>query len=474
MFQTFSSSASPQNSKHRIAALRALMKRKKLDWYLVPHSDEHQNEYLPKCAERLEWITAFTGSAGFAMIGLKSAYIFVDGRYTTQVKDQVDLNIFNVQDLVASPPSSFIQTIAKTNHKIGYDPKLLTIGQLAKWEQSKTKTTFTLTPHENLIDSIWDERPPAPNGKVKLHPTKYAGETPSSKIKRVQHVLKADGADAMLMSDPASLAWTFNIRGNDMVHNPLVLGYAIIPAKPNKLPLLFIEDEKLNEVTKKSLSKICKLMPPSKLESQLKQLAKNANIHCDPNLVSSHFSKIIQASKGTLIKKRDPVVLLRAIKNQTEIEGAINAHIRDGVACTKFLHWLDTQKQNTITEIDAVKSLEAFRFNTAKALGSRLEEISFDTISGAGANGAIVHYRVTDESNAVLKNNSLYLVDSGGQYKDGTTDITRTIAIGKPPKSAILDFTLVLKGHIAIAMAKFPMGTRGVDLDVLARMALWQ
>lgn len=474
MFQSYTTTSQSDKSAQRIAALRSKMKHENIDWYLVPHADEHQNEYLPKHAERLAWISGFTGSAGFAIIGLSNAYIFVDGRYTAQVRTQVDLEIFTPQDLVAQPLSSFISSIAKFGETIGYDPKLITIAGLTKWDITASKIKAKLKPIESLISIIWKDAPAPSTEPIFLHDEKYAGESATSKIARVKAILEEDRCDAALLSDPASLAWLFNIRGNDVEHNPLALGYAIIPTADNEKPFLIVAKNKINDDNREYLQKLCTIIEPRDFDKVLTSQANGAHMHCDTNLISSALGDLITNAKGKIIEKRDPVILLRAIKNETEINGSRDAHLRDGVACAKFLHWLETQTPNSVTEISAAQQLEEFRALTAIDMNSELKEISFDTISGAGANGAIVHYRVTQDTNATLKENSLYLVDSGGQYEDGTTDITRTIAMGTPPKGAITDFTLVLRGHINIALARFPNGTRGVDLDVLARMPLWQ
>lgn len=474
MFQIFTTTSQSEKSAERLAALRSKMKHENLDWYLVPHADEHQNEYLPKHAECLAWISGFTGSAGFAIIGLDDAYIFVDGRYTTQVKTQIDHELFTPQDLITQPPSSFISSIAKFGETIGYDPKLITISGLTKWKTTADKIKAKLKPIQNLITLVWKDAPSPSREPIFLHDEKYAGESASNKITKLKAILEDDRTDALLLTDPASLAWLFNIRGNDVEHNPLALGYAIIPTAENEKPFLIVAKNKINDENRDYLQKLCTIIEPRDFDKVLTAQATGAHMHCDPNLVSSALGDMITNAKGKIIAKRDPVVLLRAIKNETEINGSRSAHLRDGVACVKFLHWLESQAPNSVSEIDAAKQLEEFRALTAIDMNSELKEISFDTISGAGANGAIVHYRVTEETNVTLKENSLYLVDSGGQYDDGTTDITRTVAIGTPPDDAITDFTLVLRGHINIALARFPKGTRGVDIDALARMPLWQ
>ena len=473
MFQSFAApSTNKSDTSKRLTDLRKKMATGGIDWFLVPHADEHQNEYLPARAERLAWITGFSGSAGFAMIGLKKAFLFVDGRYTAQVREQADMSLFEICDLVASPPSGFAGKKIKSGEAIGFDPWLITIAQKKDWQKTAVKCGAELKAVENLIDAIWHDQPPAPDGKAWLHPVQFAGRSAEEKLRELQAHLEKEDADACLLTDPASIAWTFNLRGSDVAHNPLVLVYALIRVKGK--PTLFVDARKFSGDDQKALNALADVAEPGALMATLKNLPGKTGFLCDPNLVASAIGDALDAGGLDLTEQRDPVVLLRAIKNETELQGARNAQLRDGVAVTRFLCWLDGQPSGTVTEIDAAKKLEDCRRETARAMGSRLEEISFDTISGAGANGAIVHYRVTEATNSIIEDNSLYLVDSGGQYLDGTTDITRTIAIGTPPTRAITDNTLVLKGHIAIATARFPAGTRGVDLDALARISLWK
>jgi Xaa-Pro aminopeptidase len=473
MFQSFDSKTSAGKAKERLADLRNVMRKHGADWFLVPHSDEHQNEYLPERAERLAFLTGFTGSAGFALVGLETAFLFVDGRYTYQAGQQTDPSCFTLKDLIADAPSAFARTVIRKGEIIAFDPWLLTISQHETWAKLCKAAECKLSSSTNLVDEIWSDQPAPPKGRAWLHPIHFSGRSTEEKLSELKAAINIDKADYLLLTDPASIAWAFNIRGNDLIHNPLALGWAIIPADEQK-PLIFMNETRFSKDDAAALFANADLHPMDSFADQLAQRANKKSFHCDPALVAHHLGRVIVENNGTLIKKRDPVILLRAVKNEVELEGARNAHIRDGVAMVRFLAWLDHQTPGKITEIDAAKQLETFRALTAKEMGSALQEISFDTISGAGPNGAIVHYRVTNDTNATLMPDSLYLVDSGGQYFDGTTDITRTIAIGTPPPQAVEDNTLVLKGHIAIAQARFPKGTRGVDLDALARMPLWQ
>jgi len=472
MFQSYTSGADTSAGPNRLENLRKAMQKQGVTAFLIPHADEHQNEYQPARAQRLAWLTGFTGSAGFAIATLETAAVFADGRYTIQVKEQIDETAFVAESLMDNPPAKWIEANIVKGDIIAYDPWLITINGLKQFEKAAKKAGAKLKETENLIDQIWSDQPQAPMGNVSLHDISFAGNPADEKITEIQKVIKDNDCDYTLLTDPASLAWLFNIRGSDVVHNPLALGFAIVPAAGK--PILFMDAQKLSNKVGTYLDKVSEILAPESLTETLSNFASKKTALCDPNLVPVMLVQLIEKSGGEIVHGRDPVILPRAIKNETEQEGARQAHIRDGVAMCKFLCWLDTQKPNSITEIDAAQKLEKIRTENAKAFGFELKEISFDTISGSGPNGAIVHYRVSEESNRTLGDGELYLCDSGGQYDDGTTDITRTIAIGTPPKESVTDFTLVLKGHIALAQARFPKGTRGVDIDVLARNALWQ
>lgn len=472
MYQSFKTSASKEAGPARLKALQKEMRSQGVSHYLIPHADEYQNEYPPEQAERLAWLTGFTGSAGFAIATLENCVVFVDGRYTLQVRDQIDADHFTPENLISKPPSKWLKANTGKGHCIAYDPWLITTSQLETFEKSVAASGAELKPMDNLIDRVWENQPAPPLGQVRLHPLEYAGKLAEDKIPEIQATIVEAGADFALLTDPASLAWLFNIRGTDTTHNPLALGFALVPAKDQ--PLLFLDGRKLSSETRNHLEAIASIQDPGSLLTRLSEITSGTSVMCDANGVSVALTSCIKEAGGTILKKRDPVALPRALKNETELNGARAAHVRDGVAMCLFLHWLDTQSPDSLHEIGVAKKLEEFRISNAKAMGSELQEISFDTISGHGPNGAIVHYRVTEKTNRPFTNHALYLVDSGGQYLDGTTDITRTIAIGKPPENAVTDFTLVLKGHIALATARFPEGTRGVDLDGLARGALWK
>ena len=472
MFQNFASPSDNSNTLSRLSGLRDEMRQESITIFLIPHADEHQNEYLPKRAERLAWLTGFTGSAGFSIITQEHAIVFADGRYTVQVNEQIDKTAFTAESLIENPPSKWLQTNMSKDDVIAYDPWLITINQLKTYQKAAAASKSKLQATDNLIDRIWSDQPAEPMGTVTLHDIKYAGKSTEDKISQIQKIITRKKCDYTILTDPASLAWLFNIRGNDVVHNPLALGFAIVPA--NDKPLLFIDERKLNEKTQSYLENIASLYTPKELKTELLKVAKGKSALCDADRVAVALAEIIKDADGKIIHGRDPVVLPRAIKNETECNGTRNAHLRDGIAMTKFLCWLDEQTPNTVSEIDTAQKLEAIRAKNADAMQMPLKEISFDTISASGPHAALPHYRVNKDSNRMLGDGEIYLVDSGAQHDDGTTDITRTIAIGSPPKEAIIDFTLVLKGHIAIDQARFPKGTRGIDLDVLARNALWQ
>ncbi len=472
MFQNFSDTSARAKVSARLDALRSAMAEHSIDVWLVPHGDEFRNEYLPACNERLAYISAFSGSAGFGVVMKDRAILFVDGRYTLQAANQTDPECFEIKSLVKHPPYDWLADVLETGMRVGFDPYTLSISEIKHFETRATGAGAELSSHDNLLDSIWHLRPVAPNHPVTVHPLALAGRAAADKITAAREAIAEKDADWCLITDPASVCWLFNIRGSDVAHTPLVLARTLIGT--GSKPLLFINKQKISAEARDYLSDLCELADPREIETRLAALAANSSVLVDPNHTATAFARTIEAAGGIVIAGRDPSVLARAIKNDAEIKGAHAAHLRDGVAVTRFLCWLDRQVPGAVDEISAAKQLETLRRATGLDMENELLDLSFDTISGAGANGAIVHYRVTEASNATLTDGSLYLVDSGGQYSDGTTDITRTIALGAPPNDAINDFTYVLKGHIAIAQARFPQGTRGVDLDVLARYALWR
>jgi Xaa-Pro aminopeptidase len=474
MFQTYEPAQSGGESGKRIERLRELMARSGVDALLVPHSDEYANEYLPACAERLAFVTGFTGSAGTAVVAKDGAALFVDGRYILQAPRQVDTKIFEVLQVGKVKVGEWLAKTLKASATIGFDPRLHAPGGIDDLTQELAAKRIKLKPLAgNLVDRLWGRaRPGPPQGAVVVHPTKYAGKSAEAKLAELQAALKKDGQDAVVLTAPPSICWLLNIRGSDVAHNPVALAFAIVPASGKTE--LFIDPAKVGREAKAHLAPLARLTKLSASFSELgerltalKKAGKTVRLSAAAPV---WFHRKLKGGKGRVVRAADPCILPRARKNATEIKGARAAHKRDGVALVRFLAWLDREAPaGHIDEIEASKRLEELRAET-----QALKEISFDTISGSGPNGAIVHYRVNTATNRALKPGELYLVDSGAQYLDGTTDVTRTVAIGAPTREMQERFTLVLKGHIAIATARFPKDTRGVDLDPFARRALWE
>ncbi|WP_421857866.1 aminopeptidase P family protein [Oricola sp.] len=473
MFQEFSEKGDPAASRPRICALREHMRAKGIDVVIVPHADEHQNEYLPERAERLAWLTGFTGSAGAAIILQDTANLFVDGRYTLQAADQTDADLVTCHDLIATPPHTWLTDNIGKGARVGFDPWLHTVAGVKRLREACEKKGAELVVlDENPVDAIRDDLPSAPLEPVSVHPFPFAGETPRDKIGRMADTIAEAEVDAAVLTDPASICWLFNIRGRDVAHTPLALAFAVVPA--NGEPQLFIDKRKLSIKVEAYLAQLATIRPPDQFEDALGELgADTARVLLDPQLAAWRIAADLEAAGASVVEGRDPVALPRAQKNAAEQKGAREAHRRDGAAMAAFLAWADAQEPGSFDEIAAVRMLETCRRETGERLEVPLEDISFDTISGGGPNGAIVHYRVTESTNRVVADGELLLVDSGAQYRDGTTDITRVIPVGEPKPEYKRHFTLVLKGMIAVSMARFPKGTRGVDIDVLARGALW-
>ncbi len=470
MFQSFEDFTDPTKGAERVAQLRAELKRRKLASFLVPRTDEYQNEYVPPAGERLYWLTGFSGSAGIAIVQKRQAALFVDGRYTLQARDQVDSNVFEVLQMPNVRPSEWLVEHTKKGDRVGYDPRLHTMAEIARLERALAPTGATLAPQKtNPMDAVWQDRPSPPMEPVTPHALENSGKPAAEKIADLKRTLKEAKQDAALLTQPESIAWAFNIRGSDVPHTPLPLSFAILHAK--KKPELFIAPEKLSDNVRGVLAEYLNIRQPDQLGSALKALGKaKSKVRLDSQSAPYWFGDQLAKAGAKIVEGSDPCVLPKSIKNHAEIEGARAAHIRDGAALCRFLAWLDREAPSgNVDEIRAAESLEAFRVETGQ-----LKDLSFDTISGAGPNGAIVHYRVSRASNRKLEPGSLYLVDSGAQYVDGTTDVTRTIAVGAPAEAMRHHFTLVLKGHIGVATARFPKGTRGQDLDPFARRPLWQ
>ncbi|MFN3607645.1 MAG: aminopeptidase P family protein [Hyphomonas sp.] len=468
MRQTFDIKGGPQDGRAHLPLLRRELERQGLDGLYVPHDDEYQNEYLPDANERLAWASGFTGSFGSAFVFADKAVLFADGRYTLQAADQTDPALFEVVGIPDPGAFGWLAQQSLPGKKVGYDPRLMSPNDVAALAAAAAKAGAELVAvAENPIDAAWAGRPPQPMAKVVAHSVKYAGLAHDDKLEAVGAQLARDGADAAVLTSPASLAWAFNIRGGDVSCTPLPLGRAILKADGSAE--LFIDEEKTDGALRRHLGNRVTLRPLSKLEEGLKSLA-GKTVSLDPDVASAWFFDALEEAGAKILRQRDPVALPRACKNEAEIKGTTAAHARDGIALTRFLHWLDTEAQSgEVAEIDAVMKLEAFR----EELGG-LNDLSFPSISGAGPNGALPHYRVSTASNRKLDRGTLFLIDSGGQFLDGTTDVTRTVPIGEPTEEMRANYTRVLKGHIALAVVRFPPGTTGTHLDVLARHALWQ
>ncbi|SOC85152.1 Xaa-Pro aminopeptidase [Ensifer adhaerens] len=474
MFQNFETTASPNQGAPRVRALRERLAALDVDGFLVPRADEFQGEYVPASAERLAWLTGFTGSAGAALIAPQIAVVFVDGRYVTQLAQQTDPAVFTPGDLVKEPPADWIANHASRGFRLGIDPWLHTISEVRKLASAlEAKGGALVFLDENPLDGLWEGRPAEPLGRVTIQKHQHSGTLAHDKIARIAEGVKARGADAVLIADPSSVAWAFNIRGADVPHTPHPLARAVIHA--DGLAELFLDARKTGIEEKAYLTQICELREPAELPDTLRALGERAaTVEVDAGIVSYELVRLIETAGGKVAEATDPCALPRAVKNEAELAGTRAAHIQDGVAMVEFLAWLDAAEPGSVTEIETAEKLEACRRRVGERMQNPLADISFDSISGAGANGAIIHYRVTRETNRPLRPGELYLIDSGGQYRNGTTDITRTVAVGSAGETEKRFFTLVLKGMIGISTARFPAGSRGVDLDPLARIALWK
>ncbi len=465
--QSFAEQGGPAHGAARVKALREELSRRGLDGFIAPRSDEHQNEYVPASADRLLWLTGFSGSAGLAVILKDQAALFVDGRYTVQAPEQVDTKVIAVLHIMGDPPTAWIERNVRPGQKIGYDPWLHTPESVGRLIAACTKAGADCVALEsNPIDAIWRDRPAPPLGAIRNHPKRFHGEASEAKLARLRGLLK--GSDGLLVSDAHSLAWLFNIRGADVAYTPLPLGFAYIPAEAK--PTLFLDGRKLSNAMRNELSEIAEIEEPSRLIARLEAFgAHKRRIAFDAASAPAKLTQALENAGGAASVGLDPLALMKAVKNASELKGARAAHLRDAVAYSRFLAWFDAEApKGGLTEIAAAEALETFR----RATG-RLKDLSFPSISAAGPHAAIPHYRVSEASNLRI-GKGLFLIDSGAQYEDGTTDITRTIGVGKPSALMRDRFTRVLKGHIAIARAVFPQGTSGAQIDAFARQALWQ
>jgi Xaa-Pro aminopeptidase len=449
--------------KARIDSLRHVLRESQLDGFIIPRGDEHLGEYVATSAERLAFISGFTGSAGLAIVLLDRAVVFSDGRYELQLESETDPAVWERSHITETPPEGWLKEHA-AGLRIGYDPRLISADGLKKFEAS------TLVPVvKNPVDEIWADRPAAPAALALPHDVRFAGEDAGSKRTRLADGLAKDGQDAALLTDPASVAWLFNLRGGDVAFTPVALSFAILHA--DATATLFIESAKLTEETRRHLGNGVEVAEPDRMEEILRRLA-GKTVRYDPASMPVWFKTTLEQAGAIIAAKSDPVSLPRAKKNATEQDGARAAHLRDGVAMVRFLAWLSKAAPlGAETEISAAEQLLAFRQRGALFKGE-----SFPAISGAGEHGAIIHYRVTPESNRPINPDEVYLIDSGAQYNDGTTDVTRTVWTGPSPAPHEVKghVTRVLAGHIALSSAVFPEGVAGAHLDALARSALWQ
>jgi Xaa-Pro aminopeptidase len=451
----------------RLRALREQLKADRLDGFVVPLTDEHMSEYVGSYAQRLAWLTGFQGSAGSAVVLPEEAAIFTDGRYTLQVRDQVDGRHWSYQSIPDTSVADWLGEHARDGGRIGYDPWLHTKDWVKKARAALAEKAAELVAvARNPIDAIWDDKPEPSKARLIVHPDRLAGKSSAAKRQDMADWLKDRKADSAVLSALDSIAWTFNVRGADVEHTPVALSFAVV--HDDGTADLFVAPEKIGDEVRQHLGNGVRVHDRAGFEPFLGTL-RGRTVVADPERAVAAIFEALEQAGARVLAKRDPAVLPKAIKNEVEIAGHRAAQARDGAALVRFLHWLSLEApKGGIDELKASDRLLELR----KACGD-LRDTSFDTISGAGPNGAIVHYRACEASNRSIEMNSLYLVDSGGQYPDGTTDVTRTVAIGEPSEEMRDRFTRVLKGHIAVARAVFPEGTRGSQLDSFARQYLW-
>jgi Xaa-Pro aminopeptidase len=468
--QGFSLRAAPDQAAPRLARLRGEMEEDGLDAYLVPRADAHQGEYLAPRDERLAWLTGFTGSAGFAAILRDRAAVFTDGRYRIQVRAQVDGALFDCIDWPANSLADYLAKHLFEGDVVGFDPWMHSAREIATLRQALEPKGIGLQESMNLVDRIWEDQPAPPAAPMAAWPGQYAGVSHSEKRADLARALTDAGHRAAVLNMADSIAWLLNIRGADVPRTPLVLAFAIL--YDSGRVELFTDPAKAEEVAD-HLGRDVRVVAPADFPRALRQL--EGPVRIDPASAPDEVRRILAEAGIEIVEENDPCLLPKARKNPAEIAATTEAHLRDGAAMCRFLHWLDGRVAamgdggEALTEIGVVRALEGFRAATGQ-----LKDISFETIAGSGPNAAIVHYRVTEKTDRALRRGELLLVDSGGQYEDGTTDITRTIAVGQPSAEHRACFTRVLKGMIAISRARFPRGLAGRDLDALARAPLWR
>lgn len=455
-----------------MAELRAALKRADLTGLLVPRADEHLNEYIPASADRLRWLTGFTGSAGLAIVLAGRAAVFTDGRYQLQIRAEVDQALFELRHSVEEPAEAWLAEALRPGDRLGYDPWLHAEEGLARLRRAAEGAGAALVPVEpNPVDAVWTDRPPAPASPVAPHPAVFSGEESAAKRVRIAEAVAKAGAAAAVLTAPESIAWLLNIRGDDVRYNPVALAFALLRADGQVS--LFLDPARIDPATRSHLGNGVAVEPRAALAPALDRLgAAREAVVVDPRTAPVWFAERLRAAGARVIAEPDPVALPKATKNTVEQAGARAAHLRDAVAVCRFLAWLErAAPAGALTEIAAARRLLDLR-----AEGERFRGESFPAISGAGPNGAIIHYRVSQATNRPLSPGELYLIDSGAQYLDGTTDVTRTVLIGEtaPELAEMRDrFTRVLKGHIAIATLRWPKGIAGPHVETMARRALW-
>ncbi len=469
MFQTFEVTTTPESGPARLASVRAQMAARKIDGFLVPRADRFQGEYAAPSDERLAWLTGFTGSAGFAAVLPDVAGVFIDGRYRVQVRAQV-ADVFTPVHWPEVQLAGWLKDQLPQGGIVGFDPWLHTVAQVRDLRAALEGSGITLRATDNLVDAIWQDRPAPPRAPVRVQPDDLAGETVRQKCSRLGAALERSGQRRAFIALPDSVCWLLNIRGNDIARTPVVQAYAILDWSGQ---VQVFTDAKVDNAVRSHLGDTVTINALGALAEIIAKAAR-ATYQIDPNSTPQAVLSMLEARQSDgvdleIVEGQDPCILPKARKNAVEIEGSRQAHLRDGAAMVRFLAWLDAQApKGGLSEIDVVKALEGFRRDT-----NVLQDISFETIAGAGPHGAIVHYRVNEDTDRPVKAGELLLVDSGGQYLDGTTDITRTIAVGDAGAEERACYTRVLQGMIAISRVRFPKGVRGCDLDALARYPLW-
>lgn len=469
LFQSFDDNSEGAAGPARALALRAELKRQGVDGFYVPRADEHQGEYVPRNAERLAWLTGFTGSAGTAIVLTEKAAVFVDGRYTLQAAAQVDGKTYQIVASMETSPEAWLEANLPPGAKLGFDAWLLTSDQKKRLQAAVEKAGGELISLDrNPVDAVWKDRPASPRAPIFAQDKTFSGDDVGAKLGRVREALKKERCEALIVSDPHSLCWLFNIRGGDVGHTPLALGYGLVPVEGEAA--LIIDGGKLDGAMRATLSAHARIVDPDRLAAEITEIAgRGGKIRIDAATGAAKLASIVESAGGKTDVGADPIARMKAAKNAAELAGARAAHLRDGAAVTRFLQWFDNEApKGELTEIAAAEKLEEFRRAT-----NMLHDLSFPTISGAGPNAALPHYRVTRSSDRKI-GQGIFLIDSGAQYHDGTTDITRTLAVGEVSDEMKDRYTRVLKGHIAIATVVFPEGTSGAQIDALARLSLWK